>query len=87
MKITEILENVSEGLKPIQLVVEDLSEEDAILLSTKAEFSFSFNELDDLETDTSFKLLTKLKFSSGERGQKNMALLAKCIQNPLIIIS
>jgi hypothetical protein len=32
MKITEILENVSEGLKPIQLVVEDLSKEDATLL-------------------------------------------------------
>lgn len=79
-----ILENILNILKPLELGVKELSNEQATLLSSEGVFKFMFKKLNDIDSDLSNEMLTSLKTEFLKRRNKEVVSLMKFLQNSSI---
>lgn len=77
----EVLQKMSEALKPIQLASDKLCSRDATLLTAEGIFSFLFKQLEKNQNQFSKDLLSALKFRIEERSNHDVISLLKYLND------
>ena len=69
------------AMEPVKLAVENLSREDATLVSAERILQFMFTKLSDLNSDISNQLITNLKIRVNERMNKDVMKLLQSLKD------
>ncbi|KAL3866554.1 hypothetical protein ACJMK2_043844 [Sinanodonta woodiana] len=78
----DALKTLLKAMEPVNLAVENLSQDDAMLMSASTIAEFLFNKLSNLNNDISTKLLENLKCRVEEQ-LKNMSLTSCAYQRSI----
>lgn len=72
-------------LRPVKVVVEALSRQDATIVSSEGILKFMFSKLEEQGSSMSLMLLERLKYRIGKRRNKDLVSLAMYLNNPFSI--
>ncbi|KAL3859778.1 hypothetical protein ACJMK2_009972 [Sinanodonta woodiana] len=74
-------------MEPVNLAVENLSQDDAMLMSANTSLGFRFNKLSNLNNDISTKLMENLKCCVQEQLSKDVMNLLCSLKDPSVTLS
>jgi hypothetical protein len=80
----DALKTLLKAMEPVKLAVENLSREDATLMSADTILEFMFNKLSNLNNDISTKLMENLKCRVEERLNNDVMNLLRSLKDPSV---
>jgi len=81
-RFVDQLKEIIEVLKIIKMAMDELSKDEATLLTAEGALEFMFNELKEIGSPLSCSLLESIKVEIGKRRNRELVSLLKFLQNP-----